>query len=259
MQSFTEISPDDTLASSLQKILDNDKTVMSDSSGTAFPTTNLFVGMRCLRTDQNKTYRLDSINANDVATWVMMIDHAKTILYTDGKAADSSLLDGKPLYGGPNSAWNSIPFISPTGAIEVGRYIDFHGASADAVDNTVRLDGGAAGSTTLTLTGSFVASGDVSAFSDERLKEDWQKFGPDFTERLAKINYGTYARKDMPGRRYVGVGAQSFGIVCKEALDKQDDEMGTLRVNLAAALAICAHLAGEIVNLKNQLTQPKAA
>lgn len=70
MQKYTKIPTSQTLQSSLPLILDNDLTVMSQNSGTAFPTSNLVVGMSCLRTDQDKIYTLKSINSEGVTTWV---------------------------------------------------------------------------------------------------------------------------------------------------------------------------------------------
>lgn len=58
MQRYTEIPSSKTLAESLPLILNNDKTGMSCSSGTAFPTTGLIEGMLCMRTDHKKLYQL---------------------------------------------------------------------------------------------------------------------------------------------------------------------------------------------------------
>ena len=86
MQSFKEINVDDTIYDSRTTINDSIKTVMSNNSGTAFPTTNLQVGMKCYRTDLGKTYTL-----TDVAhkTWVED-NHALAI------ATDFSTINGKP-------------------------------------------------------------------------------------------------------------------------------------------------------------------
>jgi hypothetical protein len=70
MQNYTEISPDETLESSLALLLNNDKTALSCSSGTAFPTDNLQVGMFCYRTDLGVLYTLKA--APD--TWVFVAD-----------------------------------------------------------------------------------------------------------------------------------------------------------------------------------------
>lgn len=74
MQSYTEIANSKTLQESRGLLLNNDKTVMSCSSGTTFPTTNLQVGMLCMRTDQNKLYELKA----DGATWALIADLNKT-------------------------------------------------------------------------------------------------------------------------------------------------------------------------------------
>jgi hypothetical protein len=78
MQSYTEITDSTTLQASLSKILENDKTAMSMSAGTAFPTTNLQQGMPCYRTDLKKLYVLTAITfSGGVAvgsTWEMLAD-----------------------------------------------------------------------------------------------------------------------------------------------------------------------------------------
>jgi hypothetical protein len=60
MQSFSPLPTSDVMKDTLPKIDDNIKTVMSRSSGVAFPTTNLQVGMQCYRTDLGLTYALTS-------------------------------------------------------------------------------------------------------------------------------------------------------------------------------------------------------
>lgn len=62
MQNFTEFSSNDYLNVGIPKLYDDIVTVLSQSSGTAFPTTNLEVGMVCYRTDQRKAYRLTAMN-----------------------------------------------------------------------------------------------------------------------------------------------------------------------------------------------------
>lgn len=74
MQNFSDIPSSETIANSRQKLLDNDRTVMSCSSGTSFPTTNLVVGMFCLRTDEWKLYQLKDL----IPTWKLIFDLTKT-------------------------------------------------------------------------------------------------------------------------------------------------------------------------------------
>ena len=61
MQNFTEVNLD-TLADVFQgNYINNDITNVSLNSGTAFPTTELFVGMLCYRTDEDRIFQLASI------------------------------------------------------------------------------------------------------------------------------------------------------------------------------------------------------
>lgn len=62
MQKYIEITEDTPIEDSREMLLNNDKTVASHYAGTAFPTENLVVGMECYRTDEDKKYRLISLN-----------------------------------------------------------------------------------------------------------------------------------------------------------------------------------------------------
>lgn len=132
---------------------------------------------------------------------------------------------------------------------------------------------------------SIVASGNVTAYSDERLKTNWRPMPEDYVGRLAKVKVGIYDRIDAaesnrlaaeaaeaPGDELVtdaepvvpipitqvGVGAQSLRELLPEAVNQARDEMGTLSVSYGnAALASCVELAKELVNLRNELNQLK--
>ena len=73
MQNYTEISLDDGLSDSLAMILDNDKTALSCSSGTAFPTVNVQIGQLCFRTDENRLYQ-----TKDGTNWIEVADLSKS-------------------------------------------------------------------------------------------------------------------------------------------------------------------------------------
>lgn len=73
MQKYTEISQDEGLLNSLAMILDNDKTALSCSSGTAFPTANVQIGQLCFRTDENRLYQ-----TKDGVSWVEVADLSKS-------------------------------------------------------------------------------------------------------------------------------------------------------------------------------------
>jgi hypothetical protein len=80
MQQYTEIQSSQTLSESLALLLYNTKTVMSQSSGTTFPTANLQVGMPCLRTDENKLYICMDVS---LPTWQLVLDLNRNNAYLD--------------------------------------------------------------------------------------------------------------------------------------------------------------------------------
>lgn len=88
MQNFTDIPSTRTLSDSLAEILNNDKTALSLSSGTAFPTTNLQLGMPCYRSDQQKLYILTQISPS--AVWKLWMDFTGS----EGKAPNAEAVDG---------------------------------------------------------------------------------------------------------------------------------------------------------------------
>jgi hypothetical protein len=94
--------------------------------------------------------------------------------------------------------------------------------------------------------------GNVTAYSDERLKKDWETLPINFIEELAKIKSGTYTRIDS-GERQVGVGAQSLQAILKEAVSEKEEYLGVHYGN--AAMASAVELAKEVVNLKRLLTK----
>lgn len=97
-------------------------------------------------------------------------------------------------------------------------------------------------------TGNFIAAGNITANSDERLKTDWGSLTADFVERLAQVRSGTYTRIDTE-QRHVGVGAQSLQTLLPEAVLESDK--GILSVAYGqAALVACVELAKEVKRLR---------
>lgn len=70
MQNYQDIPDTTTLQNSRSMLLNNILTALSCSSGTGFPTSNLYVGMPCLRTDLNKLYQLKDLTP----TWIQIAD-----------------------------------------------------------------------------------------------------------------------------------------------------------------------------------------
>lgn len=76
-QDFTPIQETDTLAASLPILNNNIVCIVSNFSGTTFPTLNIYVGMTCVRTDQNRVYRL---TATGPAVWTLVERYDQTFL-----------------------------------------------------------------------------------------------------------------------------------------------------------------------------------
>ena len=99
------------------------------------------------------------------------------------------------------------------------------------------------------------ASQNVTAYSDERLKKNWEPLCDNFVEKLAEVKVGTYERTDQPVVQ-VGVSAQSLEKVIPEAVLTATDDMQTKHVAYGnAALASAVMLAKEIVELKQMMKQ----
>jgi len=94
---------------------------------------------------------------------------------------------------------------------------------------------------------SIKASGNVTAYSDERLKTNWKPMPDNFVSRLSEVRVGIYDRTDGEQLTQVGVSAQSLQVLLPEAIITAQDEMGTLSVNYGgAALASAVELAKAI-------------
>ena len=108
------------------------------------------------------------------------------------------------------------------------------------------------------VTGAIYATGNIVAYSDERVKNNWTSLSSDFIERLSKVKSGTYNRIDKEGLRQVGVSAQSLREVIPEAVTEDKDNDNKLGVSYGnAALAACVELAKEIVALKEEIKNLK--
>lgn len=103
----------------------------------------------------------------------------------------------------------------------------------------------------------FIAAGNVTAYSDERLKENWRNLPVDFVEQLAGVKCGIYDRIDTEfAKTQVGVSAQSLQNVMSNAII--EDSEGILSVAYGnAALVSAVELAKEVVSLKAEVTELK--
>lgn len=144
-------------------------------------------------------------------------------------------------------------------------YLALHRGGAYAVnfgldtDNIVKLGGWSDGATsrwTSDTSGNFVARGNVTAYSDERLKKDWAPVAEDFVDRLAKVKHGTYTRTDSDERQ-AGVSAQDWQKLLAETVLTSSD--GFLSVAYGnAALVAAVKLAERVVALEARLAALEA-
>jgi hypothetical protein len=105
----------------------------------------------------------------------------------------------------------------------------------------------------LNWTGAITAAGNVTAYSDERLKKDWAPVAEDFIERLAKVKSGTYTRTDT-GERQAGASAQDMQKLLAEVVHEGEDEAKTLSLAYGnAALIAAVKLAERVIELEKRL------
>jgi hypothetical protein len=106
------------------------------------------------------------------------------------------------------------------------------------------------------VNGSITASGNVTAYSDERVKANWRKLDDGFLVNLANVKSGIYDRTDIEITQ-VGVSAQSLRDVLPHAVIEADD--GDLSVAYGnAAMVSAVELAKELVALKHKVTELEA-
>jgi hypothetical protein len=127
--------------------------------------------------------------------------------------------------------------------------------STNARSFIISNDGGTTAHLTLDASGNLTASGNVGAFSDERVKTNWQALPSNFLEMLSEVKSGTYDRRDIVAHQ-VGVSAQSLQAVLPEAVNSNEE--GFLSVNYGqAALVAAIELAKEVRMLRAEIAALK--
>ncbi|MCA1859319.1 tail fiber domain-containing protein [Janthinobacterium sp. HSC-3S05] len=117
-------------------------------------------------------------------------------------------------------------------------------------DNVFRIGGytAAANRLQMDMSGNLTMAGNVSAYSDARLKKNWTNMPTDFVERWAKVQAGTYERIDS-GEIQVGLAAQDVQEIMPNATPEMAD--GYLALNYGGAAAVATvELAKEVIELR---------
>lgn len=106
--------------------------------------------------------------------------------------------------------------------------------------------------------GTFTATANVTAYSDERLKTDWAEMPENFIECVASVKSGTYTRTDLD-KRQAGSSAQDWAEFLPEVVTVEEDENQTLSLAYGnAAVVSVVELAKAVVKLKEELADLKA-
>ena len=117
------------------------------------------------------------------------------------------------------------------------------------------------GITQTAISSSIWCIGNITAYSDERVKTNWRNFDNNFVEKLAKVKSGIFDRTDVNEKEnglktQVGVSAQSLKEVIPDAVTCNSE--GMLSVSYGnAAMASCVELAKEILKLKEEIAKIK--
>ena len=112
----------------------------------------------------------------------------------------------------------------------------------------------------LNVTGAIVATGDVTAFSDEKLKENIEVI-PNAIEKVSQIRGVTYTRNDLDDKEkvYTGVIAQEVEKVLPEVVNTTEDDTKTVAYGNMVGLLIEAvkEQQEQINELKKQIEEMK--
>lgn len=104
-------------------------------------------------------------------------------------------------------------------------------------------------------TGNFTSPGNVTAYSDERLKKNWRPVQEGFVEKLAQVKSGIYDRTDMEVTQ-AGVSAQEMQKLLAETVQTGEDGILSLAYGNAALVA-AIELAKQVVELKKEIEELK--
>ena len=132
-------------------------------------------------------------------------------------------------------------------AIDADGGIEVSSISANGSDTVVDIEDN------LTVSGTITATGDITAFSDEALKDNFQVIG-DALNKVAQLTGYTYDRKDINVRQ-TGLIAQQVKEILPEAVKENEDGMHSLAYGNLVGLLVEAikDLKAEITDLKNNI------
>lgn len=153
-QNYTVIAPTQTLANSLQPLIDRDDAAASCFSGTAFPSTNLLLGMLCFRTDQLKLYQLTVVSP---ASWVLIFDLSSGVAFAPNATAVAwSGVSGRPTTISGYGITDALNKTGDTASGKIGFIAATAGGASVSIPHGVAPTSPAAGDIWSTTAGFFV-------------------------------------------------------------------------------------------------------
>jgi len=169
--------------------------------------------------------------------------------------------------------WGSGNGVYGTGGIYCNPYTDYLTATSFNASDWFRSSGDSgwynstyavgiyateAGNVRTYNNANFIAGGNVTANSDERLKTNWRDLPSDFVERLAGVKHGTYDRiDDCAAKTQDGASAQSLRHVLPNSI--LEDKDGILSVNYGGAAMVSAiQLAQRVVEQDERIAKLEA-
>jgi len=203
-------------------------------------------------------------NSYGGGTQATVLDSANYTNYTAGLGSTNNWSGFNYFASAGNTGTNSSPPLQAYTTGSNGAWMSFHRGGSYAVnfgldsDNVMRIGGWSAAANRLQMdmSGNLTMAGNVTAYSDERLKKDWAPIYDGFVDRLASILAGTYTRIDS-GERQAGVSAQAMRKILPEVVSA--DNEGTLALAYGnAAMVSAVELAKELVMLKQELAELKS-
>lgn len=135
MQGFTNIAAADLISLSRQKILDNLNTIMSNSSGSTYPTANLQQGMLFYNTTNKCFYVLEDVAT---PTWTKVLDLLNPFGTAAGATTATKLQTARNING---VAFDGSKDITITAAASGGNAATVGGASAGNAAGNVLVIG----------------------------------------------------------------------------------------------------------------------
>lgn len=192
-------------------------------------------------------------------TAATVLDTSNYTSYAVGLSSNNTVLGVNYFNANQDTGSGSNPPLQAFGT-NSGAMMSFHRGGYYAVnmgldsDNVIRIGGWSASANRLQMdmSGNLTMAGNVTAYSDERLKKDWELLPADFVKNLALVKVGTFTRIDS-NERQVGVSAQSLITLLPEAVQDDGEYLSVAYGN--AALASAVELAKEVVSLNARIAR----